>query len=317
MLDKFRITNILSLAILCCIAGLSGCNPQDSENNPDLAKNKPKVVASHNILCDLVTTIALDTVDLTCLIEGDSDPHSYRPTPFQRRAMEEAELILYGGYQLEPQIVQLIEATSTSVPEIAVYEEVVAKPILSEHTEEELEPDPHVWHDVQNVVAMVKQIQPLLSQINNSESPQYQQNSSALLKKLDRLDNWVNQQISTIPQDKRILVTTHDSFNYYVRAYPIEEYKTLQGLSAESSPTASQVKDLALEIRQTGIPTIFVEAKKSDRVMNNVARAANVEIASENLFADGLGEANSYVEMISHNTCVIVNGLEGKCQAFE
>ncbi len=304
------------------MTGLSSCSIHS--NNIAQANNQPKIVASHNIICDLVNTIAEDTVDLTCLIDGDQDPHTYRPTPSQRKAMEEAQLILYGGYQLEPQIIQLIEATETSAPKLAVYEQVVAEPILSEHEEDkadkpkqkELEPDPHIWHNVENVVAMVELIQPILLQLNPAQAEKYLQNSSILTEKLWQLDAWIDEQIVTIPEGKRILVTTHDSFNYYVQAYPIEEYKTLQGLSSESSATASGVKDLAAEIKQTGVPTIFVEATNSDRVMNNVARTADVELASEKLFADGLGEADNYIEMISHNTCVIVDGLQGKCQAF-
>ena len=328
-----KVKNRLSLVILSCIASLNGCSLRSdkpngiaSQRDIALAQGKPKVVASHNVLCDLVETIAEDTVDLTCLIDGGRDSHTYRPTPAQRKMMEEAQLILYGGYQLEPQIIQLVEATETSAPKIAVYEQVVAEPILSEeeHLEEhsaeakpELEPDPHVWHTVENTVAAVELIQPILLQLNPSAAEQYLQNTVSLTETLWNLDAWIDEQIATIPEGKRILVTTHDSFNYYVKAYYFEDYHSLQGLSSQSSPTASEVKNLATEIRQIGVPTIFVESTKSDRVMNNVARAANVELSPTKLYADGLAEADNYIEMMSHNTCAIVNGLGGECQTFE
>ena len=96
----------------------------------------------------------------------------------------------------------------------------------------------------------------------------------------------------------------------------MEDYQTLQGVGAEASPSASQVRDLVAEIERAGVPTIFTESTKSDRVIKNVAREANVELAAEKLYVDGLGEADSYIEMMSHNTCAIVNGLGGECQQF-
>jgi manganese/iron transport system substrate-binding protein len=326
MSKNFLVKKILSLVILSSVMGLASCNSNNGkDSNSAPVKVKPKIVASHSILCDLVQTIAEDTVDLTCLIDGNQDPHTYTPTPSQLRAIEKAQLILYGGYQLEPQIIKLIAATKTSTPKIAVYEQVVSKPILAEHEHSEAEhseaehseADPHVWHNVKNAIAMIELIQPMLWQLNPSQKAKYIANSQVLSTKLEQLDSWINKQILTIPQDQRILVTTHDSFNYYAQAYPLEEYKTLQGLSSEVAPTASQLKNLTTEIKQTGVSTIFVEATNSDRIMSNVARAADVELASEKLIADGLGEADNYIAMISNNTCAIVEGLKGKCQTFK
>ncbi|MGL5795472.1 MAG: metal ABC transporter substrate-binding protein, partial [Waterburya sp.] len=191
MFRHLKIKNIFSLAILGITTSLVGCSLRLNDNIAQ-AKDKPKVLASHNVICDLVETIAQDTVDLTCLIDPNQDPHTYRPTPSQRKAMEEAQVIFYGGYQLEPQLMNLLEATETSAPKIAVYEQAVTKPIMAEHSEAEhghaehseaeaehghaehseteaehghaeqqstsgkqdLEPDPHVWHNIENTVAM-------------------------------------------------------------------------------------------------------------------------------------------------------------------
>ncbi|MGD1917972.1 MAG: metal ABC transporter solute-binding protein, Zn/Mn family [Pleurocapsa sp.] len=332
MLNKLEKKNILGFAAMSCIAWLIG-NGVKSSDNIAQANDKPQIVAKPNILCDLIDTVAEDTVDLTCLIDPNRDPHTYSPTPSQRQAMEKAELILYGGYQLEPQIIQLIEATETSAPKLPVYEQGVAEPILREHkkhedhegheeavesTKKELKPDPHVWHNIENAVATVELIQPILLQLNPQQAAKYLQNSNVLIDRLWQVDAWIDEQIATIPEGKKVLVTTHDSLHYYVQAYGLEDYQTLQGISSESSPTASQLKDLAAEIKRTGVSTIFVEATtNSDRVMSNVARTAEVELSSEKLITDGLGEADNYIEMISHNTCAIVNGLQGKCQAFK
>ena len=311
-------------------ASLMGCTANRS--NIAQAQSKPRVVASHNVICDLVETIASDTVDLTCLIKANQDPHTYRPTPSQLKAMEEAQLVLYGGYQLEPKITKLLEATNEQIPKIALYEQVVTEPIMAEHehseevehehsaaetkSQPELEPDPHVWHSIENTVAMVEFLKSILLQLNPQQADVYLTNSTALTEQLWQLEAWVKEQIATIPEGQRVLVTTHDSLNYYVRAYNLEDYLTLQGLSAEASPTASEVKNLVTTIEQTGVPTIFVESTKSDRVINNVARAANVELSESELYVDGLGSAENYTEMMSYNTCAIVNGLGGECEPF-
>ena len=312
---------------------LIGCS--SSDRHIARAQSKPKVVASHNVICDLVETIASDTVDLTCLIKANQDPHTYSPTPSQLKAMESAQLVLYGGYQLEPKIAKLLEATDEKIPKIALYEQVVTEPIMSEHehtleeaehehtleeaqtkTQSELEPDPHVWHSIENTVAMVEFLRSILLQLNPQQAEVYLTNSTALTEQLWQLEAWIKEEIATIPQGQRVLVTTHDSLNYYVRSYNLDDYQTLQGLSTEASPTASEVKELVEKIQQTKVPTIFVESTKSDRVISNVARAANVKLSESELYVDGLGSAENYTEMMSHNTCAIVNGLGGECEPF-
>lgn len=321
---------ILNLSIVGTVVGLTGCN---LTKTIAAAEEKPLIVASHSIICDLVTTIAADTIELNCLIDPAQDPHTYRPSPSQRQAMEQAQLIIYGGYELEPKISQLLETSreteaQTAPPKIALYEEVIAEPIQSEHEhggEEESEshnhsetkPDPHIWHNVENVVAMVEVIQPILLQLNPLKAELYLKNSSALTEQLWQLDNWIKEQVATIPLGQKVLITPHDSLNYYVAAYGFDDYQTLQGISSAASPTASGLRTLATEIKQTGVPTIFAESTASDRVIQNVARAANVKLAQQKLYVDGLGETDSYIEMMVSNTCAIVDGLGGKCQAFK
>ena len=341
MFERSRVTSIFSLTIFGILVSLSGCSLR-TNGNLTHAQEKARIVASHNIICDLLTTLAQDTVDLTCLIDASQDPHTFRPTPSQRKALDEAQLILYGGYQLEPKLIKLIEATETPAPKIALYEQAVTEPILAEHDhsehsegehpehsegehpedhpsrvdKRELEPDPHVWHNIENTVAMVELIQSILLQVNPFAAESYLKQSTAFTEQLWQLDAWIDEQIKTIPEGQRVLVTAHDSLNYYVQAYYLEGYKTLQGLSSEASPTASEVTELVTEIRQIGVPTIFVESTASDRIMKNVARGANVKLSEKKLYVDGLGETDSYMDMMVSNTCTIVDGLGGECTPF-
>lgn len=325
-------SSILSGAIAVATVILTGCRSTNSSLKV-LAQDKPQIVASHSVLCDFIATIAQDTVDLTCLMAGGQDPHTYRPKPSDGKALESAQVIFYGGYNLEPQIITLIEAVESDVAKIAVHEAVVTDPIMAEHhhgehhhgehhheeeSTAELEADPHVWHDVYNAIATIEYLQSTLLELNPSQAAIYLENSAQLIEELKQLHVWVQEQIATIPEGQT-LITTHSALNYYVRAYELQ-YLALQGLSPDDTPSASDLRDLVIEIRQTQVPTIFAEATGSDRIINTVAREAGVKVSSQELVVDGLTapgtDTDTYTKMLQHNTCAIVDGLGGNCLQF-
>lgn len=321
----------IPIAFLTLALGLASCTTANQTATTSELQ-KPSVVVSYSVLCNLTETIAQDTVDLKCLIPPAQDPHTYQPTPSDSKAISEAQLILYGGYQFEPQIIELVKAANTPAPKIAVDEQAVPNPMMAEHEHEhestqgehqegELEPDPHVWHDVKNVIAMVEVVRSQLSSLNPSQAQLYNQNAKKLTQKLQNLDNWVKAQIATIPEKQRTLITTHDALGYYVKAYGLSALEALQGISSEESPTASRVKELVGTIKRTKVPTLFAEITANNKVIETVAREANVKIAEQELYADGLGDKGSptgtYIGMIENNTCAIVNGLGGKCTPFQ
>jgi len=337
-LKRFNAYRFLCSAMMTMTLGVVGCSSNNQTAETTATSSKPEVVASSTILCDLTQQIAQDTIELNCLMEPEQDPHSYNTTPSDRKAMETAALILYGGYQLVPAIEDLVEATDTPAPKVAVYEEAVTDPILAEHHHhdegehadehkdegeekgehtEELEPDPHVWHNVQNGIAIAKVIEKKLAEVNPEQAQLYAENAEQLKGQLEELDAWVKQQVATIPAGKRILVTTHDAFNYYIQAYGFENSEALQGLSTEEQPTAAQVKALVEKVTIAKVPTIFAEVSANDQVIGTVAREADVKLSEQELLAGALGaegsEAGTYIGMIASNTCTIVNGLGGQC----
>ena len=127
-IDPMKYSWLAYVRLLLCSAALIGV----SEVRPSFAQAKPKVVASHSVLCDLTSQVAGDSIDMTCLIEAGEDPHVYNPKPSDRRAIEDADLVLYGGYDFEPSIIKMIEATNTPAPKIALSEASVTNPLLAE-----------------------------------------------------------------------------------------------------------------------------------------------------------------------------------------
>ena len=145
----------------------------------------------------------------------------------------------------------------------------------------------------------------------------YTQNAEQLTAELQALDTWIPEQIATIPEEQRRLITTHDAMSYYAQAYGLTVEGTLLGVSTEDAPTAATVSELATSIRDKALPTIFAELTADDRVLKTVADEAGVSISENVLLADGLGAdgspGESYTGMLVYNTCSIVDGLGGEC----
>ena len=312
--------------------GLAGCNrptPTSSDSSqPEAAtdsatalsetsaESRVDVVASYSVICDLTAQIAVDAVQLDCLIPPDQDPHTYEATPSDREAVERADLVLYGGLNFEPAIIDMTTASESEAPKIALHDEAVQQ-LIEVEEEGEVEPDPHIWHDVENGLAMVALIRDNLVAVDPDNADVYTENAEQLTAELQALDTWIPEQIATIPAEQRRLITTHDAMSYYAQAYGLTVEGTLLGVSTEDEPTAAKVNELATSIRDKAIPIIFAELTANDRVLKTVADEAGVAISEQVLMADGLGPEDSpqgtYTGMLVYNTCTIVDGLGGEC----
>lgn len=320
-----------AIAVLYAI-GLVGCTASPQGSNGINSSELLRVVATHSVLCDMTKAIAQETIELTCLMQPGVDPHSYRVTPEDRKSIETAQVIFYGGYNFEPELIKIIN-TNKNANKIAVHEVAVPQPIMAEahhhdhHTDEQeshsdqTAPDPHVWHNVQNGIRMVETIREELTTLAPTHFNTYAANSQQLSEQLQELDKWIKAQINTIPPKQRKLVTTHDALTYYANAYGLTIEGVLQGVSADEKPTAGRVKQLVQEVKKASVPTIFPEVSSSDKVIQTVAKEAGVKVAKQPLYVDTLGKvdtpAKTYIGMLKTNTCTIVQGLEGQCQNYQ
>jgi manganese/iron transport system substrate-binding protein len=340
---SFKTCAVANATVLALALGLPGCTSKQETTNSSrnttagtssvpVDSKRPKVVATSSVLCDITEKIAQDTVDLTCLIPAGTDPHVYAPKPSDRKAIEQANLILYNGYGFEADFIKLIQSTKNSAPKVAVGEIAVPKPLKGEEHEHESrgkaeadqehgEFDPHVWHDAKNGVRMVEVVLDNLKKISPNNGAKYITNTEKITRELTQLDSWIKSQISTIPAKQRKLVTTHDAMGYYAAAYGIPIEGALQGISTDEKPTAGRVKELVDEIKKASVPTIFAEATINPKLIETVSREAQVNVSNQKLFADGLGErgtpADTYEKMLIANTQAIVKGLGGKYTPFQ
>ena len=311
---------------IALLIGLVGCNnstPTSSDSSqPEAAVetadavDAANVVASYSVICAITAQIVADAAQLNCLIPSDQDPHTYQAKPSDREAVDTADLVFYAGLNFEPAIISMATASESEAPKIALHDEAVQQ-VIEVEEEGEVNPDPHIWHDVENGLVMVELIRDNLVAVDPDNADVYTQNAEQLTAELQALDGWIPEQIATIPEAQRRLITTHDAMGYYAQAYGLTVEGTLLGVSTEEEPTAAQIDTLSTSIREKAIPTIFAELTADDRVLKTVADEADVSISEDVLLADGLGQEGTpqgtYTGMLVYNTCTIVEGLGGEC----
>ena len=277
----------------------------------DSSDGKPDVVATSTIIADLTKNIGGDEIDLTSILQPGADPHVYEPVPKDSIYLEEAELILYNGYNLEPGLIKLIEAAGVKADKLAVGE--VVKPLQLDKGGKQTVPDPHIWGDAENAIKMAIAIRDALIKLSPEDKEKFTENAEELINELQELDNSITQQIATIPKERRKLITTHDAFQYYGRAYDIPIAGTLIGISTEEQPSAQTVKQLVEEVKRTGVKAIFAETTINPALIKTVAQEANVKLAPRELYSDSIGapgsEGDSYIKMMQSNTEAIVEAL--------
>lgn len=310
---QFNTSQWFVLAGACLGLLLVGCEASGDQVESD----KPQVVSTSTIIADLTEKVGGDEIEHQGILEPGADPHVYEPTPKDSVALETADLILYNGFNLEPGIIKMISSTGVNAKKYAVGE--VVTPLDFEYQGQQ-EPDPHVWGDAQNAIAMTKAIRDRLIELSPEERAEFTANAEELITELQQVDRWITEQIKTIPPAKRRLVTTHDAFQYYTRAYGLEMAGTLIGISTEEQPSAQTVKNLANEIITMQIPAIFAETTINPQLIQTVAEEAGVRLAPQELYSDSIGvkgsEGDSYVKMLVANTKSIVESLGGNYQAF-
>ncbi|NEQ81387.1 MAG: zinc ABC transporter solute-binding protein [Moorea sp. SIO2I5] len=296
---------------------ITGCDTTGTNQSGIDGDDKPNVVTTSTILTDWTKQVGGDEIELTGILKPGTDPHVYEPVPADTIALEQANLILYNGYNLEAALIKLIKSAGVNIKSFAVGE--VVSPLDFEY-EGKKEPDPHVWGDAKNAIAMVNAIRDQLIELSPEDKEEFTKNAAQLTAELKKLDAWIIQQIQTIPQKHRYLVTTHDAFQYYASAYGIPVAGTLIGISTEEQPSAQTVKGLADAIKKIGVPAIFAETTINPALINTVAQEAGVKLAPQELYSDSLSvpgsEADTYIKMLITNTQTVVEALGGNYQTF-
>ena len=276
-----------------------------------------RVVATFSILGDLVQNVGGDRIELRTLVGPDGDSHTFEPATGDGSALFEASLIFENGLELEPWLDDLYASSGSEALRVVVTQDV--EPRLAAGGESRgannQEPfDPHVWHDVAQVMRMVEAIRDALATADPANRDAYRSNADAYLARLQELDRWIFDQTESLPEDRRKLVTSHDTFSYFAARYNFEIVGTALGAASTEAadPSAAEIAALVDEIKAAGVPAIFAENVNNPRLMEQIAREAGVALGPT-LYTDALSQTgtagDTYVGLIRHNVTVIVAAL--------
>lgn len=312
-----RITTILSLTLAALLICLSACGeaaspaPASSDSTPSTLR----VVATVAMVADLVEHVAGDRAQVTTLLGPGTDPHLYKPTPSDLRALESARIVFYAGLKLEGKMELTLQSLTARVPTKAVTD-AIPRDQLRAFEGHPGDFDPHVWFDVALWARCIESVRDELIALDPASADTYRANAAAYTARLGELDAHVRAQLATIPKERRVLLTAHDAFGYFGRAYDIEVLG-VQGMSTESEASLKDINTLVETLVDRRIPAVFVESsvpkKNIEALIEGAASRGHTVTIGGELFSDAMGAAGTpegtYVGMVEHNVRTIVEAL--------
>lgn len=308
-------TKKLTLILLLITLLLSAC-VTEANNNPT---GKLNVVTTIGMIADITRNVGGDHVQVTGLMGPGIDPHLYKASENDVQLIQEADIVFYNGLHLEAQMGEVLERMNEFGIKTVAVTDKVDRSVLQSPPEFAGNYDPHVWFDVTLWMKAVEQVAETLVEADPANGSVYEANAEAYLTQLEELHQYVLDQANTIPAEQRILITAHDAFNYFGRAYGFE-VRGLQGISTEAQAGTADVQVLTDFIVERQIPAIFVESSVPQRNVEAVqaavqAQGFDVRIGGS-LFSDAMGNEGTpegtYIGMVRHNIDTIVEALTGE-----
>lgn len=306
--------------LLIALGLLPGCKKiPGGLPRPDLDKRKAHVVATTGMIADIAQEVGGDLIEVDCLLGPGGDPHKYYPTSSDMRKLGKADLILYNGLELEAKMGEVFEDNSKRVRTVAVSRKIDPGELRSPEPGFEGTHDPHIWFDVKLWMKAVEAVEEALIDLDPKNAAEYKKRSLAYREQLRKLDEEVKQMVQRVPSEKRVIITAHDAFGYFGRAYQFE-VKGLQGTSTATQTGTQGVQELAKIIGSRKIPVIFGETSVPDEGITAVLQAVGkqfpgvkVKLSDARLYSDALGdpgtEGGTYIGMVRHNVRTIVESL--------
>lgn len=299
------------LLMVCCLFFCLSCQQSADERTESGTRY---ILATTGMVADMVQHIVGDSAVVEALMQPGVDPHLYKASQGDLRKILDAEYLFYNGLHLEGKLASILEKQARVKPVIAVGDGLKGLIKINETTY-----DPHIWFDVSLWKSATANALQQLVALDRANAAYYRANANRYMEALDSLDAWVQARINRIPPDKRVLITAHDAFSYFGRAYGVE-VRGLQGISTVSEFGLRDVSDLADYIIARGIPAVFVESSVSDRslkaVLSGVHQRGGTLRIGGSLLSDAMGAAGTaegtYIGMVKYNVNTMVDALTGK-----
>ncbi len=305
-MKRYRLIAIILVSLLL------SCNQKQQTNT-----GKLNVVTTTTMITDMITAIGGEHINVVGLMGSGVDPHLYKASEGDVSKLSRADVIFYNGLHLEGKLEDIFEKMKHSNKETVALSNSLSKDKLIASENFASNYDPHIWFQIDYWIECAKYATKELSRIDTKNKMNYEVNSKSYVEKLQLLKQDNIALVKKLPKEKRVLITAHDAFNYFGKAYGFEVVG-LQGLSTATEAGVQDVQNLANFIIQKNVKAIFVESSVPKRTIEALqasvkAKNHNVEIGGE-LFSDALGSAGtaeaSYIGMYKHNISTIVNALK-------
>ncbi|HRQ71616.1 MAG TPA: zinc ABC transporter substrate-binding protein [Phycisphaerales bacterium] len=283
-----------------------------------LAGEPLRVVATTGMVADLVRNVAGERAEVTGLMGSGVDPHLYKATRTDTAALMRADLVFYNGLMLEGKMSDALIRAATAGRKVYAVTELLDESDLLEPEEFEGQYDPHVWMDPSAWSRAFVVVRDKLTEADPAGAEHYRSNAERYAETLRELDEYAQRVLSSVPEERRVLVTAHDAFNYFGRRYGFEVVG-IQGISTESEAGVRDIERIVGLIVSRRIPAVFVESTVSDRNVRALidgARSRGWTVAiGGRLFSDAMGTPGTYegtyLGMIDHNVTTIARALGG------
>ncbi len=273
------------------------------------AQARGEMIASMSIIADLVAQVGGGRISVGSLVGPGGDAHVFQPAPADARRVAQAPALFVNGLGLEGWLPRLVQASGGKARIVTVSTGV--KPIRDEADGHGHDVDPHAWQDVANAKIYVANIRDALVAADPDGAANFTQRAKDYLQTLDALDAEIRAGVATIPTERRRIITSHDAFGYFAKAYGLA-FIAPQGVSTETEASSRDVARIIRQIKAEKVPAVFLENVSDPRLMNQVARETGARIG-EAVFSDSLspkdGPASTYVAMMRHNLNAFTQAL--------
>lgn len=305
------------------LLGLLGCSRSDHGGHgaaarkswpPFAGKHPMKAVCTTGMVADVVRRVGGQWLTVEQMMGEGVDPHLFKATPDTIASLANADAVFYSGLHLEGRMAESFENMAERQPVVAVTSSIPVERLISVGSGSY---DPHVWFDVELWSGTIESVRTFLGEFDPVHRTDFDTNAAAYLTELKALDTECRKQLEAIPKDSRVLVTAHDAFHYFGRAYGVE-VKAIQGVSTDTEAGLREINALVDFIVARKIKAVFIEASVNDRNVRNLvegcrSKGHEVKIGGE-LFSDSMGapgtSEGTYAGMIHHNVQVIASALK-------
>ncbi|WP_374651690.1 metal ABC transporter solute-binding protein, Zn/Mn family [Dongia sp.] len=285
------------------------------------ADDKLEVVATFSVVADLTQRIGGEAIDLTTLVGANEDAHAYEPTAEAQRAVAAAQIVVANGLGFEPWLDRLVDAAQFKGDLVVATKGIEPLALPDEHAEEEIAGgaddhehganDPHAFQDPKLVLAYIDNIEAALAKAAPAHATAFAANAERLKADFRALDAELSASIGGLPADRKHILTSHDAFGYFGRAYGID-FIGVQGISTDSEPSAQDLKNVIEQIKVGKIKAMFIENMSDPRFIESIAADTGIAVGGD-LFADALsgpeGPAGDLLSLFRHNERELLKAL--------